>query len=132
MEIGDTFLNPKFVETIILLLNRHKSENRQGEILLVNASAYFVKVGAKNRLTDAGIRAVTEVYRNWDMLEKLSRVVMKKEVQEADYNLSPSQFVEINDKVTHRPISEILMDLEIARTEKEKADRDFMLPIVMP
>lgn len=41
-------------------------------------------------------------------------------------------FVEINDKVTHRPISEILMDLEIARTEKEKADRDFMLPIVMP
>jgi type I restriction enzyme M protein len=51
-------------------------------------------------------------------------VVTKKEVQEADYNLSPSQFVEVNDKVTHRPISEILMDLEIARSEREKADKD--------
>jgi type I restriction enzyme M protein len=109
---------------IILLLNRHKSENRQGEILLVNASAYCVKVGAKNRLTDVGIKAVAEVYRNWETREKLSRVVTKKEVQEADYNLSPSQFVEVNDKVTHRPISEILMDLEVARSEREKADKD--------
>jgi len=32
--------------------------------------------------------------------------------------------VEINDNVTHRPISEILMDLEIARSEREKADKD--------
>jgi type I restriction enzyme M protein len=99
-------------------------ENRQGEILLVNASAYCVKVGAKNRLTDAGIKAVAEVYRNWETREKLSRVVTKKDVQEADYNLSPSQFVEINDKVTHRPISEILRDLEVARSEKEKVDKD--------
>jgi len=90
----------------------------------VNASAYCVKVGAKNRLTDAGIKAVAEVYRNWETREKLSRVVTKKDVQEADYNLSPSQFVEINDKVTHRPISEILRDLEVARSEKEKVDKD--------
>lgn len=98
----------------------------------MNASAYFVKVGAKNRLTDAGIKAVAEVYRNWETREKLSRVVTKKKIQEADYNLSPSQFVEVNDKVTHRPISEILMDLEIARSERKKADKDFMLPIVIP
>lgn len=90
----------------------------------MNASAYCVKVGAKNRLTDAGIKAVAEVYRNWETREKLSRVVTKKDVQEADYNLSPSQFVEINDKVTHRPISEILRDLEVARSEKEKVDKD--------
>jgi hypothetical protein len=32
--------------------------------------------------------------------------------------------VEINDKVTHRPISEILRDLEVARSEKEKVDKD--------
>jgi type I restriction enzyme M protein len=90
----------------------------------VNASAYCVKVGAKNRLTDAGIKAVAEVYRNWETREKLSRVVTKKEVQEADYNLSPSQFVEINEKVTHRSISDILIGLEVARSEREKADKD--------
>ena len=41
------------------------------------------------------------------------------------YNLSPSQFVEVNDQVMHRPISEILMDLEIARSERKKADQDW-------
>ncbi len=40
----------------------------------------------------------------------------------ADYNLSPSQFVEINDRVTHRPLPEILRDLDAARLERGKAD----------
>ena len=44
------------------------------------------------------------------------------EVREADYNLSPSQFVEINEREKHRPIAEILADLEEARAERERAD----------
>ena len=46
-------------------------------------------------LTDAGIAAVAEVYRAWETREKLSRVVTLDEVRAADYNLSPSQFVEV-------------------------------------
>jgi hypothetical protein len=32
------------------------------------------------------------------------------DIRAADYNLSPSQFVEVNDKVNYRPLSEILAD----------------------
>jgi len=45
-------------------------------------------------------------------------------VREADYNLSPSQFVEINEREKHRPIAEILADLETARAERERADAE--------
>jgi type I restriction enzyme M protein len=48
---------------IILLLNRNKPAECKGQILLVNASAYCVKEKPKNVLTDAGIAAVAEVYR---------------------------------------------------------------------
>ncbi len=109
---------------IILLLNRHKPEGRKGQFLLINASAYFVKEKPKNVLTDAGIAAVAEVYRKWETREKLSRVVTLEEVRKTDYNLSPSQFVEINGKVQHRPISEILADLAIAKKEREQADAE--------
>jgi hypothetical protein len=44
--------------------------------------------------------------------------------EEERSGIKRSMSVEINDKVTHRPISEILMDLEIARSEREKADKD--------
>lgn len=109
---------------VIILLNRDKPVSRKGEFLLVNASAFFVKEKPKNRLTDEGIQAVAEVYRQWQTRDKLSRVVTLAEVQEADYNLSPSQFVEIADKVVHRSIADILTDLAVAKSEREQADRD--------
>lgn len=109
---------------IILLLNRNKPAERKRQLLLVNASAYFVKEKPKNVLTDEGIAAIAEVYRNWETREKLSRVVTLDEVRVTDYNLSPSQFVEINGKVQHRPLSDILADLAIARTERENADAE--------
>ena len=82
---------------IILLLNRNKPEDRKGQILLVNASDFFVKEKPKNVLTEEGIQAVADVYRNWETREKLSRVITLEDAREADYNLSPSQFVEINE-----------------------------------
>jgi type I restriction enzyme M protein len=109
---------------ILLLLNRSKPADRRGQFLLVNASMYFVKEKPKNVLTDAGIAAVAEAYRKWESREKLSRVVTLDEVRAADYNLSPSQFVEVNDKVQHRPLADILSDLAVARAERERTDAE--------
>jgi type I restriction enzyme M protein len=37
---------------------------------------------------------------------------------------SPSQFVEMNDRATHRPVAAILADLDRAREERERADAE--------
>jgi len=50
--------------------------------------------------------------------------VKLKELKEADYNLSPSQFVDINDKFVHRSIGDILADFAVAKQEREWADKD--------
>jgi hypothetical protein len=42
-----------------------------------------------------------------------------------DYNLSLSQFVGVNDRVTHRPIRNTLADLAAARQERVWADKDW-------
>jgi type I restriction enzyme M protein len=108
---------------IVLLLNRAKPAERREQFLLVNVSAYFIKERPKNVLTDAGIAAVASVYRAWETREKLSRVVTLDEVRTADYNLAPSQFVEVADRAQHRPLPDILNDLAVARTERERADK---------
>ena len=107
---------------IILLLNRSKSEERKDQILLINLTNYFENQKPKNVLTDEGIDAATEVYQAWESREKLSRVITLEEAQKTDYNLSPSQFVDVGDKVEHRPVNEILADLTDARLTREKAD----------
>ena len=54
--------------------------------------------------------------------EKLSSVITLEDAQKTDYNLSPSQFVDVGDKIEHRPMNEILVDLTEARIAREKAD----------
>lgn len=107
---------------ILLLLRKDKPEARKGQMLLINASRFFVKEKPKNVLTQEGIQAVADVFHNWEAREKLSRVLTIEEARAADYNLSPSQFVDVGERVTHRPLSEILADLCEAKAERERAD----------
>ena len=108
---------------IILLLNCNKPAERKAQILLINLSKYFISEKPKNVLTDEGIDAAAEVYGAWESREKLSAVITLEDVQKTDYNLNPSQFVDVGDKVEHRPVSEILADLTEARIAREKADK---------
>jgi len=108
---------------IILLLNRRKPEERREQILLINLSQYFEKGKPKNILTDDAIDAATEIYQAWESREKLSNVITLEDAQKTDYNLSPSQFVDVSDKIEHRPVNEILADLTEARIAREKADK---------
>ena len=107
---------------IILLLNRMKPAERRDEILLINLTNYFENQKPKNVLTDEGIDAATEAYQAWESREKLSRVITLEDVQKTDYNLSPSQFVDVGDTIEHRPVNDILADLTDARLTREKAD----------
>ena len=53
----------------------------------------------------------------------MSNVITLEDAQKTDYNLSPSQFVDVGDKVEHRPVNEILADLTEAQIAREKADK---------
>ena len=82
-----------------------------------------MKGDPKNILTNEGINVATEVYQAWESREKLSNIITLEDAQKTDYNLSPSQFVDVGDKIEHRPVNEILTDLAEARVAREKADK---------
>ena len=76
----------------------------------------------KNILTEEGIDAATAVYQAWESREKLSEVITLEDARNTDYNLSPSQFVNVEDQIEHRPVSEILADLAETRIAREKVE----------
>ena len=70
-----------------------------------------------------------EVYQAWESREKLSVIIALEDAQKTDYNLSPAQFVDVGDKVEHRPVHEILAALTeacIARKQADKALEDVL------
>lgn len=109
---------------VVVVLNPHKNNGRKGQFLLINASAFFVKKKPKNELTDQGIAAVAEVFHRWESREKLSRVVTMAEVQDADFNLSPSLYVDTNVEAKHRSLADITRELESARASRMRTEAE--------
>ncbi len=107
---------------VVLLLRKDKPAERRGHVLLLNAAAHFVKRKPKNELTLAGRHALAAALTAFEDMPKLARRLTLAEVRAADYNLSPSQFVETNDRATHRPLPLIRAELAAAAETRAAAD----------
>lgn len=100
---------------VLLFLNKAKPAKRRGRIMLVNASGEFAKGKPKNYIPEANIGRVAETFLKWREVEKFSRIITTEEAQTNDYNLSPSRYIDLGERANHRPIAEILSDLDAAK-----------------
>lgn len=105
---------------IVLFLRRAKPSARQGKVLLVNAGQLFEKGKPKNYLAEQHVDRIAEVIRNWEEVEKLSRIVPVEEL--SDYNLSPSRYIHTGEAATYRAIPEIVRELEAIEAEAKETD----------
>jgi len=109
---------------IIILLNRHKLPQRQGKIVLVNASQEFKKGRPKNYIPDESIRKIAQAFIKGQDIERFVKVITNKEAAENDYNLSPSRYVDTSEKEDYRIIPEVLEELRGLEKEAKKIDAD--------
>jgi len=107
---------------IVLFLNKAKPKERQGKVLLINASQVFEKGDPKNFIPAEGIDRITEALSNWTEEEKFSRVVGLAEIRKNDYNISPSRYIHTSDAETYRPIAEIVEELDVIEEEARETD----------
>lgn len=112
---------------IIIFFRKQKPKERQGKILLINASKEFQKGKPKNFLGEENIKKIVDVYHNFKELEGLSKIITLEKAKENDYNLSPSRFVSQKEEEKYRPIKEIVRELtqieKISQEVKEKINK---------
>lgn len=108
---------------IVVFLHKAKPAERQGKLLLVNASQVFEKGDPKNFIPAAGITRIAEALIHWRTEEKFSRVVEMEELAKNDFNISPSRYIHTSDAATYRPIAEIVKELDEIEAEAREADR---------
>ncbi len=82
------------IATCILVLAKNKAENK---ILFIDASKEFKKETNNNILEEKNIKAIVDEFRSRTEKEHFSRCVRLDEIQENDYNLSVSTYVEKED-----------------------------------
>ncbi|MCB9410463.1 N-6 DNA methylase [Mycolicibacterium sp.] len=108
---------------IIVVLNKRKHDSKKGKITLLNASKRFTKGKPKNHLADNDIVELARLYNAAENVEGEVAVVDLAQVAEADFNLSPSRWIQQASAQDHRSMQELLVELgeldELARQSDE-------------
>ena len=102
------------IATCILVMSKNKTENK---VLFIDASKEFKKETNNNILEEKNIEAIVEEFRNRTDVEYFSRYVDVSEIEENDYNLSVSTYVEKED--TREVIDIKVLNKELEETVKK-------------
>ena len=112
------------IATCIMVLKKNKIDN---STLFIDASKEAVKVTNNNRLTDGNIENILKIFENREDVQYISRLVSNKEIEENNYNLSVSTYVEKEDtrevidiKELNKQLDEIVRKENILRDEISK------------
>ena len=82
----------------ILVLNRDKPAERKGKVLFIDASAEFEEGTNQNRLRDQDIEHISKTFHAYTDVEKYARVVPLAEIEQNDWNLNISRYVDTSDE----------------------------------
>ncbi len=102
------------IATCILVMSKNKTENK---VLFIDASKEFKKETNNNILEEKNILNIVEEFKNRTDKEYFSRYVDISEIEENDYNLSVSTYVEKED--TREIIDIKVLNKEIEETVKK-------------
>lgn len=98
------------IATCIMVLKKGKTDNK---VLFIDASSEYVKVTNNNKLTPENINKIVDTFAQRAEEAHFSHLVEYSEVQENDYNLSVSTYVEAKD--TREKIDIVKLNAEIAQ-----------------
>ena len=83
------------IPTIVMVLKKKRERN---DVLIVDASKGFVKVGKNNKLRASDIKKIVDTVIKRETVDKYSKVVLKEEIRNNDYNLNIPRYVDSSEK----------------------------------
>ena len=96
------------IATCILVLKKNKTDN---SILFIDASNGFVKDGNKNKLRDEDIEKIVSTFDNFESVEKYAEVVESKMIEDNDFNLNISRYVDTTEEEEEVDIDKVIGEI---------------------
>jgi len=110
------------IPAAVLIVNKNKPKDRKGSVLFIDASQEFQEGKNQNVLRDEDIEKIVAAYKDYEEVEKYCRRVPMTEIEENDYNLNISRYVDTTPEEEPIDVAAALKDLralELRRREIE-------------
>ncbi len=126
IQLPDNLFFGTSIATCIMVLKKSKKDN---STLFIDATNECVKVTNNNKLTDENINNIVDIFTKREDKEYVAKLVFNKEIEENDYNLSVSTYVEKED--TREKIDIVELNKEIDKiVAREQVLRDEIKKII--
>lgn len=83
------------IPTIIMVLRKDKETS---DVLIIDASKGFEKVGKNNKLRSSDIKRIVDTYVSKATIPGYSKLVSRKEIKDNEYNLNIPRYVDSSEK----------------------------------
>lgn len=123
IQLPDNLFFGTSIATCIMVLKKSKKDN---SILFIDASKECVKVTNNNKLTDENIEHIIKIFTDRKDIDYVAKLVSNTEIEENDYNLSVSTYVEKEDTREKIDIVELNKQIEeiVAKENTLRAEID--------
>ena len=106
----------------ILVLNRDKPAARKGKVLFIDASEEFEEGSNQNRLRDQDIEHISGTFSACADVDKYARVVPLAEIEQNDWNLNISRYVDTAKEEERIEVAEAVRKLRELERERAEAE----------
>lgn len=111
------------IPTCILVLK--KQRQHPDNVLFIDASAQFEKVGNQNQLRDADLDRIVDTFRRREASDKYSHVAPLSEIADNDYNLNIPRYVDTFEE--EEPVDLAAVSAELKKLDAEMAENDAVI-----
>jgi type I restriction enzyme M protein len=117
------------IPAAVLVMNKNKSAERRGKVMLIEASREYREGSAQNYLRDEDVAKIAATFHAWKDLERYARVIDVAEIEKNEFNLNISRYVETaaaSERVDVAQAMARFRELEQARRDAEAKMNGFL------
>ncbi len=113
------------IPACLLIFRDRKPANKVGKVLMIDASNIYTPKRAQNELSDDDVETIFNLYSDYINIEEVTKVVSVREMEEKDYTLSVSRYIERKPEEI-KPYKEVKQEFLAAYQAVKSAEAKFI------
>jgi len=110
------------IPACLLIINHNKPKGRAGKIFFVYGANDYLEGKKQNKLRREDIEKIVTAFRGCKTIEKYSRAVSLGEIQENDYNLNITRYIDVTEEEEKIDIQKTIDELKDIKKEYQEVE----------
>lgn len=111
------------ISAVVVIFNKNKPKEHKDKVLVVNAENEYEEGKNQNRLRNQDVEKMVKSFENYKDIDKYARVVELKEIEENEFNLNITRYVDTSEEEEEIDVKEVWKELKGLEKEREGVDK---------